>query len=161
MTLPVVLLSTSTNQGLTGVTAGSVTAYYYRQGGSVTVISATGNWTELAATNMPGLYTLALPNAMWATGANYVMLHVRATGAYHYNQQFRIADDEHDRGIENSTAAYVVRARSVREALQRLRNRVGVNAGTMTVYRQDGTTGEWTAVVSVNPGDPITDINPA
>lgn len=51
--------------------------------------------------------------------------------------------------------------RLVRDALRRLRNRVGIAAGTMTVYQENDTSSAWSAAVTTTAGDPISDVDPA
>lgn len=160
ITIPVILLSTTDSQGLTGVAAGSVTAYYSRDGGTAVAITVTGNWAEISAANMPGTYDLTLPNGMWASGANYVVLNLRATGAYHFNEKFTLADDEHDRAIENESVAYVVRTRPVREALQRLRNRESISGSIFTVYELNDTSASWAGTITADSEGFITDLDP-
>ena len=50
--------------------------------------------------------------------------------------------------------------RTVTSALRRIRNRVAIAAGTMTVYQEDDTTSDHTAVVTTAAGNPITQIDP-
>jgi hypothetical protein len=50
--------------------------------------------------------------------------------------------------------------RTVGEAIARLRNRVVVSGGIMTVYAEDGVTPLWTAPVTTTPGDPISEVAP-
>lgn len=50
--------------------------------------------------------------------------------------------------------------RTVTSALRRLRNRVAIAAGTMTVYQEDDTTSDHTAAVTTASGNPISEINP-
>lgn len=53
-------------------------------------------------------------------------------------------------------------ARSVLNALRMLRNRWGVAADTLTVYKEDDSTTAWTAVVTDTAGaDPITEVDPS
>ena len=52
-------------------------------------------------------------------------------------------------------------ARSVLNALRAVRNRVRLNAGTLTVYQEDDTTAAWTAPVTTDAAAlPITEIDP-
>jgi len=51
-------------------------------------------------------------------------------------------------------------ARTVRQALRALRNRVAIAAGTMTVYKENDTTASWTSTMTRTAGDPISESNP-
>jgi hypothetical protein len=98
--LPVRLVDTTTNLGKTGVAAGSVTAYYYRQGAaaavSITVSALTnlndahadGGWKEVDATNMKGIYRFDVPDAAFATGADFVVISIQVTGAYEFQREY-------------------------------------------------------------------------
>lgn len=50
--------------------------------------------------------------------------------------------------------------RTVTSALRRIRNRVGIAAGTMTVYQEDDTTSAWQAAVTTAAGDPVSEVDP-
>ena len=50
--------------------------------------------------------------------------------------------------------------RPVKNAIKRLVNRVGIAAGTMTVYESDDATGAWTSAVTTTAGNPISDNDP-
>lgn len=76
--------------GLAGLAynTGSLTAYYWRQGGSPTAISlatlaainsawSSGGFKEADGTNMKGDYRLDVPDAALATGADWVVIHLR------------------------------------------------------------------------------------
>jgi hypothetical protein len=51
--------------------------------------------------------------------------------------------------------------RIVTDALRRLRNRVAIAAGTMTVYQENDTTAAFTAAVTTAAGDPVSEVDPA
>lgn len=51
--------------------------------------------------------------------------------------------------------------RTVTSALRRVRNRVAIAAGTMTVYAEDDTTADHTAAITTTAGDPISEVNPS
>lgn len=81
--------SSTTGAGLTGLVfnTASLTAYYYREGaGSATAISlatmtlgtwATSGFVVVDGTNMPGMYSLGLPNAAIAAGAKSVTVYIK------------------------------------------------------------------------------------
>lgn len=89
--------ATSTSgEGLTGLTYTDITAYYIRQGGALTAmtpedISSLGTWAssggnflgfkEVHSTNAPGVYELDLPNNILASGSGGVVLQLRADDA--------------------------------------------------------------------------------
>jgi len=50
--------------------------------------------------------------------------------------------------------------RDVTSALQTLRNRQEIAAGTLTVYAEDDTTPAWTAAITTAAGDPIIEMDP-
>jgi hypothetical protein len=82
---------TQSNSGapLTGLTyqSSGLTAYYIRPGGSPTSITlnsqtATGSFTSggfvaVDNTNMPGLYRVDIPNAVFATGVTKATVYLR------------------------------------------------------------------------------------
>jgi hypothetical protein len=51
--------------------------------------------------------------------------------------------------------------RTVTSALRRIRNRLAIAAGTLTVYQENDTTVDHTAAVTTAAGNPITEIDPA
>ena len=83
--------ASTTGAGKTLLTNSSVTAYYFRPGNTTaTPISLTGTgslgtftsglFKEVDATNMPGLYELDIPDAVFAAGANHAVVMVKGTG---------------------------------------------------------------------------------
>jgi len=83
--------ASTTGSGKTLLTNSSVTAYYFRPGNTTaTSISLTGTgslgtftsglFKEVDATNMPGLYELDIPDAVFAAGANHAVVMVKGTG---------------------------------------------------------------------------------
>jgi hypothetical protein len=98
------LVATTTGAPVTGLAFGSITAYYLAQGatpqsialsalGSVNAVYSSGGWYELDSTHMPGLYRLDLPNAMFASGPDFVELSVLGTGAQPFQVQLTITGD--------------------------------------------------------------------
>lgn len=63
--------------------------------------------------------------------------------------------------LGRSIAGGVNGGRTVTSALRRVRNRLAIAAGTLTVYREDDTTVDHTAAVTTAAGDPISEIDPA
>lgn len=88
-----ILDSTSTaGAGKTGLTNASVTAFYFRPGDtstasrSITLSNGTlgtfssGGFREVSATDMPGLYEIGIPNAVFAAGANHAVVMIKGAG---------------------------------------------------------------------------------
>src|SRR5690348_12818961 len=90
--IPVVIQdsSSTTGGGLTGLVfnTASLTAYYWREGGSPTAITlatlaainsaySSGGFKEADATNMPGVYRLDIPDAAIAASAKWVAVVLR------------------------------------------------------------------------------------
>jgi hypothetical protein len=88
-----ILDSTSTTgAGKTGLTNASVTAFYFRPGdtsttGRAITLSAgtlgtwsSGGFIQVSATDMPGLYEIGIPNAIFAAGANHAVVMIKGTG---------------------------------------------------------------------------------
>jgi hypothetical protein len=99
VSIAVLLRDTTTSLGKTGVASGSVTAYYWRQGGSpvsITVSALTnltdahsdGGWKEADGTNLKGIYRFDLPDAAVATGADWVVIAVTTSGAFEFYERF-------------------------------------------------------------------------
>lgn len=82
------LKATTTSAPVTAVAHTDLTsASYIRQGGTRTAITlsalaaidssfSAGGWKEADATNLPGLYRLDVPDAAFATGADWVIISV-------------------------------------------------------------------------------------
>lgn len=51
--------------------------------------------------------------------------------------------------------------RTVMQALRRLRNKVAVVAGVMTVYQENDSTSDWTAAVTTAAGNPVSEVDPS
>jgi hypothetical protein len=93
VTIPVLLRSTTDSSGMTGITSASVTARYWRQGGTATTITvsaltnitdahSSGGWKEVDATNCPGLYRFDVPDASVVAGADWVVVTIKVSGSY-------------------------------------------------------------------------------
>ena len=67
-----------------------------------------------------------------------------------------IADRVLERAIQGGTDT----GRKVKSALRRIRNKVSISGGTMTVTEEDDTTTDHTAAVTTAAGDPITSVDP-
>lgn len=66
-----------------------------------------------------------------------------------------------DKLLGRSIAGGADGGRTVTQALRALRNRWTIVAGTLTVFQENDTTADWTAVVTTTAGDPITEVDPA
>jgi hypothetical protein len=88
--LPVYLLDSSVTTGaaLNGVLFGSITAYYWRSSAAAPVninFSSSGtpgtysanSFVQINAANMPGLYQACLPDAAYASGADFVTVSLK------------------------------------------------------------------------------------
>ena len=63
--------------------------------------------------------------------------------------------------LGRSIAGGATGGRTVTSALRKVRNRVAIAAGTMTVYQEDDTTSDHTAAVTTAAGNPISEVDPA
>src|SRR5262245_4976825 len=93
-----VLRSTTDSTEVTGKVAANLTGSYWRQGGSRTAITlsdlstisdaySSGGVKEVDSTNLPGLYRIDLPDAAVATGADWVMVGIKCTGAFVFHER--------------------------------------------------------------------------
>jgi hypothetical protein len=161
--------ATSHVTGATGLAAG-LTIYATKAAGTPATITPTV--TELDATNVKGVYKLALTTGHTDT-LGELQLHITATGADPTDLKWQIspaipgdmvafADAILDRDMATGTDSGSSSVRTVRQALRVLRNKIDVSSGTMTVTKENDSTASWTAVVTTTPGaDPVTGIDPA
>lgn len=180
LSIGVELRSSTTGLGLTGLIASSsgLTASYWRQGGSATTISLTalaavtsayssGGFIEVSSTLQKGVYRLDVPNAAFASGADWVRIQVFTGSTYEWNYTYYLYTDPKTTFADallnrDMSAVSDTTARSPLNALRLLRNKHSVAAGTLTVYEEDDSTSAWTAVVTSTAGaNPITAIDPA
>lgn len=102
----VVLRKSADNTEKTGVAAAGVTsAYYWRQGGTPTALTAlsdlaaitaawaAGGWKEADATHAPGAYRLDVDDGAFATGADWVEIAVVVATCYVYHERFALTTD--------------------------------------------------------------------
>lgn len=66
-----------------------------------------------------------------------------------------------DRVLARNVSGGSDAGRTVKQALHRLRNKVSIAAGTMTVTDTDDTTSSWTAAVTTAAGNPVDSVDPA
>lgn len=103
-TIGIELRLTSNNLEATGKGPGDVTASYWRQGGLRTAITPTslgsvnaahsdGGFIEVDSANMPGLYRFDLPDAIFATGADWAFVTVKVAGCYVFQYRFNLTTD--------------------------------------------------------------------
>lgn len=103
VSIPVLLRKTSDNTEQTGISHTGVTARYIRQAAapaSITMASlasatasySSGGWFEYDATNAKGLYRLDLPDAMWASGVDWVVLSLQVASTYNFVQVYQLTE---------------------------------------------------------------------
>ena len=101
VSLAVELLKASDSTALTGIVYSGVTASYWRQGGTRTAITtatlgsvdaaySSGGFLEVDATNMPGVYRFDVPDAAFATGADWVCISLKVATAFQLNFFFAL-----------------------------------------------------------------------
>lgn len=82
--------ASTTGAGKTALTSASVTMHYFRPGDStptaVTLSAGTlatwtsGGFVKVQDTDMPGVYEVGIPNAVFAAGANHAIVMIKGTG---------------------------------------------------------------------------------
>lgn len=93
VTLPVELRLAADSTEATGKVYGDVTGSYWRQGGvrvaistatlgSVNAAHSDGGFIEVDGTNQPGIYRFDVPDAAFATGADWVVVTLKAAGCF-------------------------------------------------------------------------------
>jgi hypothetical protein len=111
--------SSTTGAGLTSLAFGSsgLTWYYYREGAGtgatqVTLATqtigtwATGGFIELDATDMPGWYEIGIPNAVLASGADFVGMVLKgATNMAQLNIEIQLTDVDLSDGVRAGLTA--------------------------------------------------------
>jgi hypothetical protein len=112
--LSVMLHDSTTNQGKTALAYTDMTGSYYRQGGAarvgITMASlaavdsayASGGFKEIDATNMKGWYRFDVPDALFLTGADWVVVSLQATNMLDYGVTLAIITNSV--GIRKNTA---------------------------------------------------------
>ena len=118
VSLPVILRKTADNTENTGTLAASVTAYYWRQGGTPTALTAAsdlaaitsawaaGGWKAPDATNEPGVYRLDVDNAAFAAGADWVVISVKVASCYLFVEKYPLTSNV-IQSANNPTAAQI------------------------------------------------------
>lgn len=116
LTWLVKLNDSSDNSDKTGVAYSDLTVRYWRQGGTLQTITtsalsalndahADGGWKEFDSTNAKGVYRIDLPDAMFASGADFVVLTIQGTGFYSVTHVFSIDGKVDVRAIDGDTTA--------------------------------------------------------
>lgn len=111
-----VVLRDSSGAEVTGKVHTDVTAYYWRQGGSPTSITmatlasisaswSSGGFREADAANMPGSYRLDVPDAAFASGADWVEINVKVSGALVFKERFFITSEAMQTGDSYAVVA--------------------------------------------------------
>lgn len=107
-----------------------------------------GGFKEVDAVNQPGLYRFDIPDAAFSTGADWVVVTAKISGAYVFHERFNISAGSNvaDALLKRDMSAVSGEsARSPINALRALRNKVTNTGGTLTVFKEDDTTSAWTA----------------
>lgn len=111
------LRDSTTGAAKTGIAHTDVTGSYTRNQSSRAAITmanlaaansahSDGGWEEVDSTNTPGLYRFDIPDAAFATGADKVVVTVKATGAITEHQMFELTDwNKQVAAIPNAAAA--------------------------------------------------------
>jgi hypothetical protein len=177
VSVEVILLSTADSSPVINAAFGSVTAFYYRQGAAspiqITPVSlaapnsaySVGGWVQIHAANYPGRYRFDVPDAMFASGADWVGLSIRFTGALNFDPHFGIqspaliADQYLLRDWSLITAT--VPPRCALNAMRFIRNRWGIVGTSLSVKKEDDTTEAWNAQVETSAGaTPVVGVDP-
>lgn len=105
----VLLRSSSTGQGQTGLTYANVSGCYCRPGGTSTIVSfvsgapgdsyTSNKFAEVDSVNMPGLYQVHLPSGCTATGANSTVMYYSSASIINSQQKIILIDSD----LRNST----------------------------------------------------------
>jgi hypothetical protein len=101
VSLPLELRKSADSTSLTGIVYTGVTGSYWRQGGTRTAITpatlsgpsssySSGGFVEVDATNMPGVYRFDVPDAAFATGADWVVVSLKVATAFQLNFMFAL-----------------------------------------------------------------------
>src|SRR5262245_61479068 len=97
VSVDVILRSSTDSSALTGITFSGITAYYYRQGASAAVAITpvtlaanntaytSGGFRQIDATNLPGRYRFDIPDAAFASGADWVGVQIKITAGTGFN----------------------------------------------------------------------------
>jgi len=147
--------SSTVGAGLAGLTSASsgLTAYYYREGAgtgataiSLVAVGLLGTWEsggffEVDATNMPGWYEVGLPDAVLATGVDFVGVQLKgATNMAQTNLEIQLTTFD-----VNSTSNAVGVAASVSGAVGSVTGSVG------SVVGHTAQTADHTAAIAAIP----------
>jgi hypothetical protein len=95
VSIPVLLRNVANNVETTGVAHSAVTGSYWRQGSTITTITmaslaaidaahADGGWREADSTNKPGVYRFDIPDAAFASGADWVVVTAKVANSFIY-----------------------------------------------------------------------------
>ena len=101
VSIPALLRDASTGLGATGKVAADLTGSYWRQGGLRVAITladlgavnsaySSGGVKEVDSTNQKGLYRLDVPDAAFATGADWVVVTLQGAGLFEYHERFSL-----------------------------------------------------------------------
>src|ERR1700724_2859837 len=124
VSVPVILRKTADNTENTGTLAANITAYYWRQGGTPTALTAAtdlaaitsafsaGGWKAADATNQPGMYRLDVDDAAWATGVDWVVISVKVASCYVFYEKYALTTNV----VQSGDGFNVVKSRGAGDA---------------------------------------------
>ena len=105
ISVPVTLRYTANNISLIGMDYANVEMHYLRQGSNTTIVTATeltnpdnvhqdGGFIEANVTSIPGLYRVDWPDTAFATGVDFVVLHVaNVSASYHSHTLYALQEN--------------------------------------------------------------------
>lgn len=154
VSLPVLLLDASDHSEVTGKAHGDVTASYWRQGATREAVTTTslagadsahadGGWTEVDASNQPGLYRFDLPDAVFAAGADWVVISIIVSGARVFHERFDLTSQSLVAAQSELTGAPAPTANVVdmiKWVFTRCRNKTQTTTTQDTILKDDGVT---------------------
>lgn len=155
VSIPVILRKTTDNTEQTGKIHSDVTASYWRQGGvrtaitmatlgSVNAAHSDGGFIEVDATNMPGSYRFDIPDAAFASGADWVVIAAKVSGCYVFVERYAISKKVEDQ-VWNAARASHTTAGTMGEGVASVQGNVTGSVGSVT-----GTVGSVTGNVGGN-----------
>lgn len=150
----VVTDATGATVGVDVVAAKADTAAILADTGTDGVVVAAGSKSGYSLAADQSAVTIGVVNALAAAAVGAGDIAAAALNEIADALLDRIMSTGTDSGADNTTA------RTVRQALRALRNRVAVVAGTATIYKEDDVTASFTAAVTTAAGNPISETNP-
>lgn len=102
ITLDVLLLDTSTSVPKTGLVYTDLTIYFHRERAAPVVVTLSGalaantdahtdnKFFEISSANMPGLYRLDFPDALWVNSSDFVTIEIKGALIKTYQKTFSL-----------------------------------------------------------------------